>query len=101
MDDRERDKFYRSSPPQGQIPTSAANEDDGEYELEEPDTEAEARRQKAILAARPPAIDVDALYREADRDYGGEILESWVRGFRFRIEHLMMAPAVLVIAVAL
>lgn len=91
MDDRDRDKFY-SAP----LPAS-----DDEYELEEPDEEAEERRRQAVAASRPPVIDVDALYTEAERDYGGELLENWVRNFRLRAEHLFIAPAVLVIAVAL
>jgi hypothetical protein len=93
MDDSERDKFY--SPPR------PAEDEDDELELEEPDEAVEERRRQDILAAQPPQIDVDEIYREAERDYGGEILETWVRNFRLGIEHLVIAPAVIVIAVAL
>ena len=49
------------------------------------------------------SIDIDDIYREADRERGGEILESWVRDFhfRFQIKHLLIATAVLAIVLTL
>ena len=48
-------------------------------------------------------IDIDEIYREAERNRGSEILENWVRNFRFRfqVKHLLIATAVLAIALTL
>jgi hypothetical protein len=95
MDPPDRDKFY--SPPD--------ESDDDEYELEDPDPELEERRRKAILESLEPTIDIDEIYREADRDRGSEILENWVRNFgfrfRFQVKHLLVATAVLAIVMTL
>ena len=95
MDDSERDKFYSAPVP------SPAEDDEYELDIEAPDGAAEERRRQAALASRPPQIDLDALYTEAEQDYGGEILEKWLRSLRLRREHLVVAPAVVVMALAL
>jgi len=74
------------------------DKDDDEYELEAPDPEviaAEARRDKALLESAREAIDIDAIYREADRNRGAEIIEQWFRNFRFRfqVKHLLIGTA--------
>jgi hypothetical protein len=95
-DDVDRDKFY-----------SSVDEDDGEdYELEPPDPavlEAEKRRAEETVAATRQSIDIDAVYREADRDHAGEILNEWVRNFRpqFQIKHLLIATAVIAVLLVL
>jgi len=92
MDDPERDKFY--SPPPS---------DDEELELEPPDESIAERQKQAALDAIRSSIDIDEIYREADRDRGGEILENWIRDFRFRfqVKHLLIATAVLSIVLTL
>lgn len=94
MDDREREKFYSASK---NVP------DDEEYELEPLDEAAEARRSKAALDAIESRVDIDEIYREADRNRGSEILENWVRNFRFQfqVKHLLIATAVLAIVLTL
>jgi hypothetical protein len=92
----EPDRKKSSSPPE--------ESEDEEYELEAPDEEAEERRRKAILASIEPTIDINEIYREADRDRGSEILQGWVknsRGFRFQVKHLLIATAVLAIVLTL
>jgi hypothetical protein len=96
MNDPERDKFY-SAPD--------TSEDDGEYELEAPDptvVDADERRGREVAEAARAAIDIDEIYREADRNRGAEIVESWVRNFRFqfRVKHLFIATAVVAIGLA-
>jgi Ca2+/Na+ antiporter len=94
--ERKRDPIY--SPDQ---------DEDGEYELEPPDAEviaAEERRAREAVDATRVAIDIDKIYREVDRDRGGEILNDWIRdfrGFRFQTKHLLIATAVLAIVLAL
>ncbi len=97
MDERERDKFYSE-------PANVA--DDDEYELESPDASvvsAETRHAQEIAESANAAIDLDDIYREAERQHGGEILEQWIRDFRFhfQVKHLLMATAVLAIALTL
>jgi len=97
MNDRDRDKFY-SAPDAGN--------DDEEYEVEPPDAEvlaAEERRGKDAIEASRESIDIDEIYREASRDRGSEIVENWLRNFRFRfqIKHLLIATAVVAIAMTL
>lgn len=96
MDDRDREKFYVA-------PETSADDDDLELELEPPDTEADERRKRAALATIAARIDIDEVYREADRDRGGEIMENWLRNFRFRfqVKHLLIATAVIAIALTL
>jgi hypothetical protein len=95
MNNPERDKFYRDPP----SPPS----DDDEYELEEPDPAVEEARRQAVLQSLEHTIDINEVYREAERDRAGEILNDWVRNFRFqyRVKHLLMATAVVAIALAL
>jgi hypothetical protein len=88
--------------------SSLDEDDDAEYELEPPDAEviaAEERRGREAVDATRVAIDIDEIYREADRDRGGEILDNWVRdfraGFRFQTKHLLIATAVLAIVLTL
>lgn len=78
------------------------NHDDDEYELEAPDPEviaAEARRDKALMESAREAIDIDAIYREADRNRGAEVIEQWFRNFRFRfqVKHLLIGTALVAI----
>ena len=94
MDERERDKFY-SPPAPG----------DDEYELEPLDptiVAAEERHAKEVAEQVRSSIDIDEVYREAERNRGAEILENWFRNFkyRFHIKHLLIATAVLAFALA-
>ncbi|HVT27710.1 MAG TPA: hypothetical protein VHE81_06800 [Lacipirellulaceae bacterium] len=96
MDERQRDKFY----------TAADATDDGEYEVEPPDPDvvsAEDRQGRDVADAARLSIDIDEIYREADRNRGAEIIEKWVRNFRFRFQtkHLLIATAILAIVLAL
>jgi hypothetical protein len=96
MDERERDKFY--SPPD-------TTDDDEEYELEPLDpaiVNAEKRHAKEVAEQVRASIDIDEVYREAERNRGTEILENWVRNFhyRFHIKHLVIATALLTILIA-
>ena len=95
MDDLERDKFYVAPP----------DSDDDEYELEEPDTTVDEVRKQAVLDSLKSNIDIDAVYQEAERNRGTEILENWLHNFRFRfrfqVKHLLFATAVLSIALTL
>lgn len=98
MDERERDKFYSS--------TSDDEDDGNEYEVEPPDAEVlagEERRGKEALESTQMQIDIDEIFREADRDHGGEILDRWLRNFQFRfqVKHLLIATAVVAILLTL
>jgi len=97
MDDKDREKFY--SPPEPPA------DDDGEYELEPPDEAVTEHQRKATLAGIEKRIDINEIYAEADRDRGSEILEDWVRNFRFRfqfqVKHLLIATALLAIVLTL
>lgn len=93
MDDPERDKFYST-------PNNPA--DEGELELM-PLDETPTERQKKLAPAEPrSSLDIDEIYRDADRDRGGEILENWYRNFRyrFRISHVLIATAVAAIVLS-
>ncbi len=97
MDERERDKFYSA-------PDAAA--DDAEYELEPPDPtvlSAEDRHAKEVADATRLRVDIDEIYSESERQFGGEMLEQWLRNFhfRFQVKHLFIATAVLAIALTL
>jgi hypothetical protein len=96
MDQREQDKFY--SPPD---PT----DDDAEYELEPLDpavVSAEERHAKEVAEHVRESIDIDEVYREAERNRGTEIVENWFSNFhyRFHIKHLMIATAIVAIAIS-
>jgi small-conductance mechanosensitive channel len=96
MDERERDKFYSPSDP---------TPDDEEYELEPLDpaiVSAEKRRAQEVAEEVRSSIDIDEVYRDAERNRGTEILENWARNFhyRFHVKHLLIATAVLAIAIA-
>jgi hypothetical protein len=98
MDDRERDQFYSSS-------SDEAGEDD-EYEVEPPDPDVlsgEQHRAQETIESTRMSIDIDEIYRDAERDRGREILEGWFRNFpvRFQIKHLLIATAVLAILLTL
>lgn len=97
MKESERDQFY--SPPQ---PPSDGGDDD-EFELEPPDETINERRRQDALETITRTIDVDEIYRQADHDRGTEILEEWVRNFRFRfqVKHLLILTAVLAIVLTL
>jgi hypothetical protein len=97
MDDRQRDKFY--TPPNVNPP-----DDDGdEYELEAPDEAIEERRRQDAMASVERRIDINEVYADAERSRGSEILENWVRNFRFQfqVKHLLIATAVLAIVLTL
>ena len=96
MDERERDKFY--SPPD---PT----DEEEEYELEPLDpaiVNAEKRHADHVAEQVRASIDIDEVYRDADRSRGTEILENWVRNFhyRFHIKHVLIATAIATIVIA-
>jgi hypothetical protein len=101
MDSRDRDKFYSSKP--GDV------DDEGDdYELEPPDADviaAEERRGTEAIEATRASIDIDEIYRDADRQRSDEILQNWFRdfkfGFRFQVKHLLIATAVLAIVLTL
>src|SRR4051812_44238277 len=95
MNDPERDKFYSAPEP--------PPDDDAELELEPPDETIEERQKQLALNAIRARIDIDEIYRDADRDRGGEILENWIRNFRFQfqLKHLLIATAVLAIILTL
>src|SRR5437016_2985549 len=85
MDDREREFFYSA-------PKEEADEE--EYELDLPDpsvVSAEERHAKEVAESVRASIDIDEIYREAERERGAEILEEWIRNFRFRfqVKHLL------------
>lgn len=97
MDERERDQFYSA-------PDTAA--DDAEYELEPPDPtvlSADDRHAKEIAEATRLRVDIDDIYRESERQHGGEMLEQWLRNFHFhfQVKHLFIATGVLAIALTL
>jgi small-conductance mechanosensitive channel len=97
MDERDRDKFYTPSDP---------TPDDDEYELEPLDpaiVNAEKRHAKEVAEQVRASIDIDEVYRDAERNRGTEILENWARNFhyRFHIKHVLIATAVVVIGIAL
>jgi hypothetical protein len=95
MDDPERDKFYSAPEP--------SEDDDEELELEPPDETIEERQRQMALNAIRSRIDIDEVYRDADRDRGGEIMENWFRNFRFQfqLKHLLIATALLAIIMTL
>lgn len=97
-DDLDRDRFY----------TRDADVDGDEYELEGPDPAvlaAEKRRAEEVVASTKRSIDIDEIYREADRSPSSELLENWFRNFdfrfRFQVKHLLIATAVLSILLTL
>jgi hypothetical protein len=96
MEDPERDKFYSA-------PEPPPDDDDLELELEPPDETIEERQKQLALNAIRSRIDIDEIYRDADRDRGGEILENWFRNFhfQFQLKHMLIATAVLAIAMTL
>jgi hypothetical protein len=96
MDERERDKFYSPPDPTG---------DDEDYELEPLDpaiASAEKRHAEQVAEQVRASINIDEVYREADRSRGTEIIENWARNFhyRFHIKHVLFATAAVVIAIA-
>jgi hypothetical protein len=95
MDHPERDKPAPTPDP--------LEDDDAELELEPPDETIEERQRQIALNAIRARIDIDDVYRDADRDRGGEIMEGWVRNFRFQfqLKHLLIATAVLAIILTL
>src|SRR5215216_6544165 len=97
MDERERDKFYSPSDPAP---------DDEEYELEPLDptlVSAEKRHAKEVAEQVRVSIDIDEVYREAERNRGTEILENWLRNFhyRFHVKHVLIATALVTIFIAI
>jgi hypothetical protein len=95
-DDLDRERFY----------TADAADNSDEYELEAPDPEvltAEQRRADEVMVATRRSIDIDEIYRQADHSHSSEIVENWVRNFRFRfqVKHLFIATAVVAILLTL
>lgn len=97
-DELDRDRFY----------TSSADEwdDSADYELEPPDAEvlaAEERRAAEAIEEIQNSVDIDEVYRDAERDVGREVLEKWARDFRFQfqVKHLLIATAVIAILLTL
>jgi hypothetical protein len=84
-------------------PPVPPEDDDYEIEIEAPDETIEAKRRQTILESQEARIDIEEIYREAERDRGGEILQNWVRNFKFRfgLRELLIATAMLALAVAL
>jgi hypothetical protein len=81
-------------------------DDEGDYELEPPDATiiaAEQRRGKDSIEASRAAIDIDQIYREADRDLGSELVEKWLKEYRFQfqVKHILIATALLAVALTL
>jgi hypothetical protein len=94
----DRDKFYSS--------TADDSDDGGDYELEPPDADVlagEERRAQQAIEETQLSIDIDEIYRDVGQQRSSEILENWVRGFRFRfqVKHLLIATAVLAIMLTL
>jgi hypothetical protein len=99
-DDLNRDKFYGHQA-----------DDDDELELEPPDPDvlaAEKRRGEDAMAELNRTIDIDEIYREAERSREAEILEGWLHGlrgkragFQFQIKHLLFLTALLAIVLTL
>jgi hypothetical protein len=87
----------RSNPP------TPPEDDDYELEIEPPDETIEAKRREVILASQEARIDIDEIYKEAERDRGDEILQAWLRNFKFRfgLRELLTITAILALAVAL
>jgi hypothetical protein len=97
MDERDRDKFY--SPPTPPV------DDDEELELEPLDpaiANAEQRRAAEVAEQVRASIDIDQVYREAERNRSEEIVEGWIRNFKFRpqIKHVAYATAALTVLIA-
>jgi len=75
-------------------------------ELEPPDPhvlKAEEIRGHETIETSRMAIDIDEIYREADRDLGSEIVERWFRDFKFRfqVKHIFVSTAILAILLTL
>jgi hypothetical protein len=85
------------------MPPDPPADDDYEIEIEPPDETIEAKRRQTILESQEARIDIEEIYREAERDRGGEILQNWIRNFKFRfgLRELLIATAMLALAVAL
>ncbi len=96
MDEPERKQFYSE-------PRTPSDDDDAELELEPLDETVDERQKQAALAAIRNRIDIDEVYRDADRDRGGEIMENWIRNFRFQfqVKHILIATALLAIVLTL
>ncbi len=96
MEEPEREKFYAT-------PGPPPDDDDAELELEPLDETVEERQKQAALAAIHNRIDIDEIYRDADRDRGGEIMENWIRNFRFQfqVKHILIVTALLAIVMTL
>jgi hypothetical protein len=97
MDERNRDKFY--SPP------TPPADDDEELELEPLDpaiVNAEQRHAEEVAERVRASIDIDEVYRDADRNRSEEIVEGWIRNFKFRpqIKHVAYATAALAVLIA-
>lgn len=92
-----------NSPERDDREPAPVDEDDVELELEPPDEAVEARQRQIALEAIRANIDIDEIYRDAERDPGSELIERWLRDFRFRfqVKHLLIATAVLSVVMAL
>ncbi len=93
-------------PPNQPNPEPAPAADDEEYELEPLDpaiVAAEERHAREVAERARAAIDIDAVYRDADHNRGSEVVENWARNFkyRFHIKHVLVGTALLAIVVAI
>jgi hypothetical protein len=84
-------------------PEPSPDDDDAELELEPLDETIAERQKQEALRAIQSRIDIDEVYRDAERDRGGEIMENWFRNFRFQFQlrHLLIATAVVAIILTL
>ena len=80
MDERERDRFYT---------TPDATSDGDEYEVEPPDPDvigAEERHGRDVAESARMSIDIDEIYREADRNRGRKSSSNGFATFDFAIK---------------
>jgi hypothetical protein len=84
-------------------PPTPPDDDEYELEIEPPDETIEAKRRRDILASQEARIDIDEIYQEAERDRGDEILQAWLKDYKFRfgLRELLIATAIVALAVAL
>jgi hypothetical protein len=84
-------------------PPVPPEDDDYELEIEPIDESVEVRRRQDMRASQEAHIDIDEIYREADRNRGDEILQDWLRNFKFRLglRELLIATAIVALSVAL
>jgi hypothetical protein len=98
-EDLDRDNMYSAG--------SDGDDDDGlEYELEPPDADvlaAEQRRADEAVAEVKKSIDIDEVYREFEGRRDAEIIQGWLKNFRFQfqVKHMLIATGVVAILLTL